>query len=109
MTGDEHCGVPSVLGKWIASRGALVGVLVQLRRAGLDDAVALLLALPDVQAVRACMEEWLSELDAARAFALLRRTLPVPAVAQLCFALWGVRSDDYGARLSAVPVEDDAS
>jgi len=82
---------PGRLASWLARRRAVVAVIAQLRRAGTDpDAVAALLALPDVERLRVSWERWLAEVgDPVAAARELRRHLPLGVPREAIYALWG--------------------
>jgi hypothetical protein len=91
-TGDPHARFPVRLARWLARRADLIGVLVDLRRTRhAADAVATLLALPDVEQIRAEWEGWLTFVDNAdRAACLLLDAVRPDLLADAIFALWAV-------------------
>jgi hypothetical protein len=91
-TDDRHAGFPVRLARWLARRGDVIGVLVELRRTGrAADAVATLLALPDVEQIRTAWEGWLAFVDDAdRAACLLLDAVRADLLADAIFALWAV-------------------
>jgi hypothetical protein len=90
-TGDPRASFPVRLARWLVRRAELVGVLFELRRTGhTPDAVDVLLALPDVEEIRAAWEDWLTALDDAdRAASFLLAMVPIDVLAAAMFALWG--------------------
>jgi hypothetical protein len=81
---------------WLRCRSAIVSAIAQLRRAGTEDAVIALLLLPDVQAMRVGIEEWLEVVSSERAAALLLTSIPELALAELVYAFWAVELLDTG-------------
>jgi hypothetical protein len=94
---------PSRLARWLTLRGDLIGVLIELRRTRrAADAVATLLAFPDVEEIRTAWERWLTFVDDAdRAASLLLHAVRADLLADAIFALWAVSVSVRTRRLSS--------
>jgi hypothetical protein len=96
---DYDAEFVATLQAWLESRGALINVLVQLRRAELEDAVVVLLSLADVEAMRDAFENWLEVVSCERAAALFVAEIPAPLVVAVLYAFYGVKMVDDGPRV----------
>ncbi len=88
---DPAAGFPARLARWLHPRAELIDALVALRHKGhAPDAVAALLALPDVERLRAEWEDWLTGVDDAdRAASLILNKVPADVLTDAIYALWG--------------------